>query len=75
MVTLRMAADWRFLNGLPESDTHSPFQDYFKTGYLKTGYPKKMTVPDWTKTTSEGAMPEKILDRRAIGAGKAEAAE
>lgn len=70
----RTVADWRFLDGLPEDDPHNCFQDYFKTGYLIKGYVKKMTVTDWT-ATADGAIPEKIVNRRAIGAGKGGADE
>ena len=34
-----------------------------------------MTVTDWVTKTDEGSMPEKIIDIRAIGAGKAEVAQ
>jgi hypothetical protein len=70
MQKLRMAADWRFLKGLKKDDPHNPFDEYFKTGYYH-----KMTVTDWVTKTTEGSMPAKIINIRAIGAGTSAEAE
>lgn len=69
MQMLRMAADWRFLDGLDGVNPHRAFEEY-----LRKGLYKKLFVTQWAKT-SEGSMPGKIFDCRAIGTGKKEGAE
>lgn len=68
MGTLRKAADWRYLDGLNAEDSHKSFFEYFDTGLYKN-----VSVAEWATSSPEGSMPGRIIDQRAIGAGKAEA--
>jgi hypothetical protein len=64
--TLRMAADWRFLNGLEKGDPNKVFTEYFDWG-LFTG----ISPLEWTRATnSDGRMPDKIVDQREHPATK-----
>jgi pimeloyl-ACP methyl ester carboxylesterase len=57
---LRVAADWRFLKGLADGDPNKVFFEYFDSGKFKGEFPHL-----WTRgNKSEGAKPEKIIDRR-----------
>ncbi|MFC0168794.1 DUF3274 domain-containing protein [Pseudoduganella danionis] len=60
MRKLRIAADWRFLDGLDKEDQHKEFEEYFLYGYFKNDSTFK-----WANDTdSEGRMPDKIVDQR-----------
>jgi len=56
---LRIAADWRFLQGLDKSDPHQAFDEYFDSGKFK-----KKSPLTWTVENPEGAMPATIVDER-----------
>lgn len=57
---LRIAADWRFLDGLKPGDPHRSFLRYFNLGKIK-----EVSAYDWAHAKgSEGAMPETITDER-----------
>jgi len=56
----RAAADWRFLEGLGESDPSKIFLEYFKRGNFHG-----KSAEEWVhEPGSEGRIPEKIVDRR-----------
>ncbi|PHV05985.1 hypothetical protein CSQ96_18135 [Janthinobacterium sp. BJB412] len=64
---LRMAADWRFLDGLAKSDSNKRFEEYFIYGVFKGVSPY-----EWTRALGgEGSMPDKIVDQREHPARKA----
>jgi pimeloyl-ACP methyl ester carboxylesterase len=57
----RIAADWRFANGLDDSNACKLFKEYFTRG-LFSG----LSPLEWTKSAhSQGHMPYKIVDQRA----------
>lgn len=57
---LRMAADWRFLEGLDKGDPSKVFEEYFLHGLFK-----ELSAFDWAHAeNSEGRMPDKIVDQR-----------
>lgn len=56
---VRIAADWRFLQGLDKNDPNKVFKEYFSSGYF-TG----VSVSDWATKSAEGSMPGKIANRR-----------
>jgi pimeloyl-ACP methyl ester carboxylesterase len=57
---LRIAADWRFLNGLDNSDSSKAFSEYFLSGRFNDH-----SVFEWAHDkSSEGRMPAKIVDLR-----------
>ena len=57
---LRIAADWRFLEGLDDDDPNKVFAEYFFQGKFN-----KQSVFDWANAAgSEGRMPDKIVDVR-----------
>lgn len=56
----RIAADWRFLEGLDDVDPNKVFAEYFFQGFFK-----KLSVFEWVNADgSEGRMPDKIVDVR-----------
>lgn len=58
--TLRIAADWRFLDGLADGDPNRQFREYFKYGQFT-----KVSLDEWVRPPdSEGRMPDKIVDQR-----------
>ena len=58
---LRIAADWRYLEGLPDDDPNKRFLEYFKSGQFRGG-----AVSDWANAPdSEVRMPEKIINERS----------
>ncbi|MES2074712.1 MAG: hypothetical protein V4462_03755 [Pseudomonadota bacterium] len=58
--TLRIAADWRFLDGLADDEPNQSFLEYFKYGYFN-----RVSTYDWTRQrNSQGSMPSKIVDQR-----------
>lgn len=60
LLKLRMAADWRLLEGLGGSHPHSMFFEYFLYGTFK-----EMTMLDWVGSSgSTGAMPDTIINKR-----------
>jgi len=59
MHTFRVAADWRFLDGLDDGDPNKEFVEYFKFGNFKDG-----SVFKWATESAEGRMPDKIVDVR-----------
>jgi len=60
MHTFRVAADWRFLDGLDDGDPNKVFKEYFETGYFTDVPPL-----EWTRAAnSAGRMPDKIVDVR-----------
>jgi len=60
MHTFRMAADWRFLDGLDKDDPNKVFKEYLDNG-LFTNVP----LLEWTRAKdSAGRMPDKIVDVR-----------
>jgi len=57
---LRIAADWRFLNGLEKDDPNKVFEEYFVSGVFK-----EQSVFKWANTACNvGSMPDKIVDVR-----------
>jgi pimeloyl-ACP methyl ester carboxylesterase len=56
---LRIAADWRFGEGLDEGDPNKVFEEYFLSGKFK-----KATVFKWANDPGDGRMPAKIVDQR-----------
>jgi len=57
---LRIAADWRFLDGLDEDDKNNVFEEYFLKGKFQG-----LSTYKWANGAgSEGSMPEKIANRR-----------
>ncbi|HEU4844198.1 MAG TPA: hypothetical protein VFT05_08035, partial [Burkholderiaceae bacterium] len=57
---LRIAADWRFLDGLAKDDPNKVFLEYFKYGKYR-----RVPPDEWVRTHSkEGGMPDKIIDQR-----------
>jgi pimeloyl-ACP methyl ester carboxylesterase len=57
---VRIAADWRFLDGLGNADSNKVFEEYFATGYFKGAAPY-----NWAnRMGSEGSIPEKIVNER-----------
>jgi pimeloyl-ACP methyl ester carboxylesterase len=57
---LRIAADWRFLDGLANDDRNKVFLEYFKFGKYR-----RVPPDEWVRTHSkEGGMPDKIIDQR-----------
>ena len=60
MLQLRIAADWRLLKGLDDSDSQKMFDEYFLWGKFK-----KLSLLDWVRSDgSKGAMPTEIEDER-----------
>ena len=60
MRQLRIAADWRLLKGLDDSDSQKMFDEYFLWGKFK-----KLSLLDWVRSDgSKGAMPTEIEDER-----------
>lgn len=59
LAKLRMMADWRFLDGLPDDDPHKPFAEYFKYGRYKEQF-----LHNWIKKDADASMPDKIVDER-----------
>lgn len=60
MHKLRIAADWRFLNGLEDGNSNKAFLEYFLQGLFRN-----QTVFDWANAAgSQGRMPDKIVDVR-----------
>ena len=64
MRTLRITADWRYLDSLNPGDPNKAFFEYFDTGFYK-----KISVAEWAAKSPEGKMPARIVNQRAIGAG------
>ncbi|WP_426339721.1 hypothetical protein ACN9MZ_26070 [Pseudoduganella sp. S-14] len=58
---LRVAADWRFLDGLEDGDSIRQFKEYFELGRFK-----KQAVADWAENDPEGKMPVKIVNERGF---------
>lgn len=57
---LRVAADWRFFEGLAHEDANKVFGEYFTRGLFR-----KLSVFAWANAVgSEGRMPDKIVDVR-----------
>lgn len=56
---LRIAADWRFLDGLGDGHAHAVFLSYFRLGSYK-GKPLHV----WAMEQGDGSMPKKIVDKR-----------
>ncbi|WP_175790138.1 T6SS effector phospholipase Tle3 domain-containing protein [Burkholderia ambifaria] len=57
---LRIEADWRMGNGIPDSNPNKPYANYFKYGALD-----RMSMHEWVHATnSEGKIPEAITDER-----------
>lgn len=57
---LRMAADWRFCEGLSMGTSHEIFSEYFVSGYLQ-----RQLLSEWIRAeNSEGKMPCKVIDQR-----------
>ncbi|WP_193317170.1 DUF3274 domain-containing protein [Janthinobacterium sp. FT14W] len=60
MRQLRIAADWRLLKGLDDSDSQKIFYEYFLWGKFK-----KISLLDWVRSCgSTGSMPSEIVDER-----------
>ena len=58
--TLRIAADWRFLDGLGKGDPNKTFLEYFKYGKFR-----RVSPYEWTRLhADEAGMPDKIVDQR-----------
>jgi uncharacterized protein YjdB len=57
---LRIAADWRFVQGLDKDDPNKQFEEYFATGYFK-----EVSTYNWAnRMGSEGSIPLTIANRR-----------
>lgn len=57
---LRIAGDWRFLDGLDKGNPNKVFLEYFKDGKFND-----ISVSEWSKNKKgEGGMPDKIVDQR-----------
>lgn len=56
---LRVAADWRLLKALDDSDSAKTFKEYFAKATRN-----KMTASVWVKESEEASLPEKIIDIR-----------
>lgn len=60
MKKLRIAADWRLLNGLGDNNPQKIFNEYFVSGLFK-----KLSLLNWVRSGgSTGAMPSEIEDER-----------
>ena len=59
MHRFRVAADWRFHEGLYKGDPNKVFKEYFSVG-LYTG----ISLLKWASNSVEGRMPQKIVDER-----------
>jgi pimeloyl-ACP methyl ester carboxylesterase len=67
MHELRVAADWRFLDGLKPDDPNKEFFEYFDVGKVATG----KTTYQWANAKNSPAkMPTKIVDERTNQAPK-----
>ncbi|MBA5688716.1 T6SS effector phospholipase Tle3 domain-containing protein [Rugamonas apoptosis] len=58
--TFRIAADWRFLEGLGDGDPNKEFKEYFASGLFREVSPDAWVRP----SDSEGHMPARIVDQR-----------
>jgi pimeloyl-ACP methyl ester carboxylesterase len=56
---LRMAADWRFVEGLADTDPQFLFREYFRLGKFQ-----EKSIYEWSRDTKEGEMSPKIIDER-----------
>jgi hypothetical protein len=56
---LRVAADWRLLDGLDKENPAKAFKEYFAKATRN-----KVTVSVWVKEMEEASLPEKIIDKR-----------
>lgn len=59
LAQLRIAADWRFGEGLDEDDPCYRYFEYFRTGWMN-----EHSLTDWVKSEPDASMPSKIVDRR-----------
>ncbi|WP_230963191.1 hypothetical protein [Burkholderia cepacia] len=60
---LRIEADWRFGEALPENHPSKHYADYFESGVMVAGK-DAMPVHVWVKNAKEAKRPEKIVDER-----------
>ncbi|MCA7980040.1 hypothetical protein LGM57_27330 [Burkholderia cepacia] len=60
---LRIEADWRFGEALPENHPSKHYADYFESGVMVAGT-DAMPVHVWVKNAKEAKRPEKIVDER-----------
>lgn len=58
---LRIAADWRFLEGLDKNNPNKIFNEYFKFGVFR-----EQAVHEWANKTPEGSIPTKIMNERGF---------
>ena len=56
---LRVAADWRLLKALDETNASKVFMEYFDKGEFR-----KKAVAVWASQSDEAAMPNLIIDKR-----------
>ncbi|AVR97499.1 T6SS effector phospholipase Tle3 domain-containing protein [Pseudoduganella armeniaca] len=60
--TLRIAADWRYLDGLTQKNESKPFEEYFRWGKYNG-----LDLDEWSKKPgSEGAIPSAIANKRCF---------
>ncbi len=62
---MRVAADWRFLDGLGDDNSNSIYFEYFDSGKLKG-----KSLFEWAHHDAEGKMPGTITDEREDRASK-----
>jgi hypothetical protein len=59
-LTLRIRADWRYLEKLGDNDPSNFFEQYFHRGLVKG-----LSASEWSKT-GDGSMPSKIINQRKL---------
>ncbi|TGN98223.1 hypothetical protein PL79_007820, partial [Burkholderia sp. USMB20] len=58
--SLRIEADWRMRDGIPDTNRNKKYTNYFAYGTLD-----RMSIQEWAHAKdSEGAIPEAIADER-----------
>jgi hypothetical protein len=56
---IRLAADWRFLDGLDADDPGYPYIDYFQSGSMND-----KSIASWVRSDRDANMPARIADIR-----------
>jgi hypothetical protein len=62
MRKLRVAADWRFLDGIDNNDPQKDFYEYFDAGQFQG-----ISVQKWANSDANVTRPEKIIEQRYWG--------
>ena len=60
LMELRKWADWRFLQGLDDSNPIAPFDKYFKSGTMG-----EKEVADWVKNDTDAKLPPSVVNKRS----------